>query len=1062
MNESRLGMSTGPRMPLLTLACAVVLATPALARGIEDCNGNGIPDAAEIKSRTAEDCNGNGIPDECEVAERAVPYLHDDGTLWGGLGTDISPDQTIAWMSRFTVTKGASRLNGVQIAFGVIPEGFPVTVAVWSDPNGDGNPSDAVLLASVETTVRSPWQPLTFNDIPLPEIDLGPPGTSFFVGAFMFDVPMTPAAFPAAFDCGAGCSTPDDSGQGWWIASIGSFDPNDLANSAVEFGTISQVTGGTLFADFLIRGTFCATGYCGLSADRNSNGIPDECEADCNGNGVPDDVDILFGGSPDCDGNGIPDDCEPTTDCDADGISDLCQTLGQGLVGRYFPNVNLAGPFVSRIDPQVFFDLSGFPLPPGMPNDNFSIRWSGTLEIPAEGVTELALRRDDGARLFLDGVGLIDRWTSSGGDLEVATVNLPAGSRHHLRIEYLQLGGGGLLEFMWRRGGGALEPVPPSALRPIFDADGDGRPDVCDSGDCNGNTFPDATEIALGLETDCDGNGIPDSCQLDDGDCDGDGFFDGCGSAGLSGLVGQYFRSFNPANGNPQDGRTTERVGVRLDANIDFPWGDNGPAIGGLGQSYYTVLWRGTITTPDVDGVYTFSVQHDDGVRLWIGDRRIINAWGANDTTTNATIELEGNTTYRFRMDYYNGIGGGRAILRWGVPGGSIVTIPSEAFAPLEDLDGNGAPDACDADCNGNGIVDGLELATGLALDCNGNGIPDECDVGTEPIGTDVLAYWRFEDGKSLGTDRGPNGLSATLVSASGQAETPNGTVPVTGEANGGSLRFGTGGHLRVPDPQGFVSLGSMPFTVEAWFFLDQLGSPAVAGRQWLFARKPNESGDANIDWGVLAQLGDYGTSTAVANRYGKTAGFNGREVALTFGFGSGAANQQKAVICPRELAVSETGWHYLAIAYDPFRRVVRFTLDAETEEVAVDRIWFVGNPASVPLTVGARPTTGGFDQFLRGAVDELRISGGFLSPDRLLAASYAPFSSDLDGNGVPDECIGSGCAEDLNADGVIGAPDIAILLAQWGGPGSADFDGDGSVTASDLARLLAAWGPCR
>ena len=41
---------------------------------------------------------------------------------------------------------------------------------------------------------------------------------------------------------------------------------------------------------------------------------------------------------------------------------------------------------------------------------------------------------------------------------------------------------------------------------------------------------------------------------------------------------------------------------------------------------------------------------------------------------------------------------------------------------------------------------------------------------------------------------------------------------------------------------------------------------------------------------------------------------------------------------------------------------------------------------------------------------------------------------------------------------------DLLALLAQWGGPGSADIappGGDGVVGVNDLLALLGAWGPC-
>ncbi len=46
----------------------------------------------------------------------------------------------------------------------------------------------------------------------------------------------------------------------------------------------------------------------------------------------------------------------------------------------------------------------------------------------------------------------------------------------------------------------------------------------------------------------------------------------------------------------------------------------------------------------------------------------------------------------------------------------------------------------------------------------------------------------------------------------------------------------------------------------------------------------------------------------------------------------------------------------------------------------------------------------------------------------------------------------------DLNGDFVVDAADLAILLGQWGGPGSGDLDGNGTVDAADLAILLGAW----
>ncbi len=52
-------------------------------------------------------------------------------------------------------------------------------------------------------------------------------------------------------------------------------------------------------------------------------------------------------------------------------------------------------------------------------------------------------------------------------------------------------------------------------------------------------------------------------------------------------------------------------------------------------------------------------------------------------------------------------------------------------------------------------------------------------------------------------------------------------------------------------------------------------------------------------------------------------------------------------------------------------------------------------------------------------------------------------------------------CPADLNGDGMVGSPDLGILLGAWGGTGPANLDGTGTVGSADLGILLGAWGPC-
>jgi hypothetical protein len=59
--------------------------------------------------------------------------------------------------------------------------------------------------------------------------------------------------------------------------------------------------------------------------------------------------------------------------------------------------------------------------------------------------------------------------------------------------------------------------------------------------------------------------------------------------------------------------------------------------------------------------------------------------------------------------------------------------------------------------------------------------------------------------------------------------------------------------------------------------------------------------------------------------------------------------------------------------------------------------------------------------------------------------------------------CDGSTNPADVNADGVVGLGDLAIVLTDWGPQPNghpADIDNNGIVGSPDLAQVLGAWSP--
>jgi hypothetical protein len=79
-----------------------------------------------------------------------------------------------------------------------------------------------------------------------------------------------------------------------------------------------------------------------------------------------------------------------------------------------------------------------------------------------------------------------------------------------------------------------------------------------------------------------------------------------------------------------------------------------------------------------------------------------------------------------------------------------------------------------------------------------------------------------------------------------------------------------------------------------------------------------------------------------------------------------------------------------------------------------------------------------------------------------LIGIGSNPIEESIYGQGVGAFVLSQGgsCPADLNSDGMVGAQDLAALLAAWGGP-AGDLNDDGTTSSQDLAVLLGAWGAC-
>ena len=520
----------------------------------------------------------------------------------------------------------------------------------------------------------------------------------------------------------------------------------------------------------------------------------------------------------------------------------------------------------------------------------------------------------------------------------------------------------------------------------------------------------------------CDLNAPPPPCS----DCDLNGVIDSCEVELENGLLAQYHSSDG-------DIRFDERLLIRLDPVVDFNWGNGSPGFG-LPSDDFAVIWTGTITVP-TSGLQEIAVSTDDGARLWLGETLVVDSWTDQSESTNIGIyDFVAGERVPIRFEYFEGGGGATARLEWRLLGEeSFSVVPQEALRPDTDLDGDGLPDRCFQDCNGNGINDLIEVGEGLVEDCNGNCSPDECDEYPK----DVAGYWRFEGDDALIVDSGPAALFGSLGDAVRQLDVDRRLIPQTGEANAGSVAFRED-VVTVPDPVALLRFPGESFTIEAWVRLDTLSSNSDdnSQRQYILQKKPLASFDSELGYAFMAQGANIAGATQF--NFGKTSAISGRELVLRFGLGNGGGSINTWAMTSY-LEINDTDWHYVSVSWDEEAATARFVLDDRVDTVVA--FPFERAEGSGALRIGGHSNNSGLiNQVLRGTIDEVRISRGVKRFPRLLHQNGSidcngngqldtcdildGISADLDNNFVPDEC------EDCNQNGYPDEYEVFIGLA--------------------------------
>jgi len=440
----------------------------------------------------------------------------------------------------------------------------------------------------------------------------------------------------------------------------------------------------------------------GFSTDCNHNRTPDECEPDCNGSGRPDDCDITDGASGDGNGNGLPDECELRACARRFSASQILRTAGRGAASVWGADLDGDG------DVDVISASAGDDAIVWQENTDGRATFGSPQTITAAVADVNSIFAAD-----VDGDGDLDVLAGSPTAGEISWYENTDGFGHFGSAQVIT--------------NGALD------VRSVFvaDVDGDGDKDVLSASyEDDKIAWYENTDGfgAFGpqrvITTEADGANAVFAADLDgDGDTDvlsadlGDSMIqwyqniDGLGAFGPKRAIAAVIDGAAFVYAADVDGDSDIDVLTPSGHRKGLAWYENSGGFGSLrGQLQFSS------DSPDARAVVTADFDSD-------GDTDVLAAFAGGD-----------KIAWYENVDSF-GRFGPRQVITNGADGAHSV------FAA--DLDGDGDVDALsassgdgeiawyrnEADCNGNGVNDGCDLADGGSADCNDNGVPDECDI---------------------------------------------------------------------------------------------------------------------------------------------------------------------------------------------------------------------------------------------------------------------------------------------------------------------------------------------
>jgi hypothetical protein len=371
--------------------------------------------------------------------------------------------------------------------------------------------------------------------------------------------------------------------------------------------------------------------------------------------------------------------------------------------GEYYEGVDLrqAAQALIRFDEKIDFDWGDGSPAPNVPADNFSVRWTRRQDFEG-GTYAFTLQVDDGVRLFVDNVLMIEEWHTASSATYTRNITLSPGA-HDLRVEMFEQAGRALAKLSYDRievhQGWAAEFFNNRNLEgaPVFRRDywalhfewGNGSPDRGVEADNFSARWRRTFDFPAGPTTfvvqadDQVRLWIDGQLEIDRWDATSPGKYTQTVNlaAGLHEVVVEYRENtglasiafyYEPpkADGQWRGEYFANRdladlpVLVRYDGAIKFDWRAGSPAPEVPGNNF-SVRWSRDVPI-DRAGRYRLSVTVDDGVKVYVNGQLARDEWEEHNAATfSFLIDLRAGS-YPVRVEYFEA--SGVALIQMGEP----------------------------------------------------------------------------------------------------------------------------------------------------------------------------------------------------------------------------------------------------------------------------------------------------------------------------------------------------------------------------------------------------------